>query len=94
MTLAGEVLTELQRRGVTVAVEGDSLWLKPRRALDYELLERVREAKPAILETLRTDRPRVQHRATRLIRVAGFTIPGMAVPRSSRKQADRSTKSR
>jgi hypothetical protein len=48
-----DVLTELQRRGVIVAVEGDILCLKPRRALDDVLLARIREAKPAILEALR-----------------------------------------
>lgn len=50
---AVEVLAELQRRGVLVAVEGDTLCLKPKRALDDGLLGRVREAKPAILEVLR-----------------------------------------
>ncbi|SRR6266851_3805075 len=54
---AVEILTELQRRGVIVAVEGDTLCLKPKRALDDTLLARVREAKPAILEALRKNRP-------------------------------------
>lgn len=53
MSQAIEILAELQRRGVIVAVEGDTLCLKPRRVLDNVLLARVREAKPAILETLR-----------------------------------------
>jgi hypothetical protein len=35
-------------------MEGDILYLKPRRALDDTLLARIREAKPAILEALRT----------------------------------------
>lgn len=47
MSQAAEILTELQRRGVIVAVEGDTLCLKPRRALDDTLLARVREVKPA-----------------------------------------------
>jgi TubC N-terminal docking domain len=51
---AVEILTELQRRGVFVAVDGDTLCLKPRRALDDSLLARVREAKPSILEVLRS----------------------------------------
>lgn len=50
---AAEILTELHRRGVLVAVDGDSLSLRPKRALDDALLDRVREAKPAILEALR-----------------------------------------
>jgi hypothetical protein len=54
MSQAAEILNELQRRGVIVAVEGDTLCLKPRRALDDTLLARVREAKPTILEALRT----------------------------------------
>jgi hypothetical protein len=54
MSQAGEILTELQRRGVIVAVEGNTLCLKPKRSLDDTLLARVREAKPAILEALRT----------------------------------------
>ncbi len=48
-----EILGELERRGVVVAVVGDDLSLKPRRALDDALLARVRDAKPAILEALR-----------------------------------------
>ena len=54
MSQAAEILTELQRRGVIVAVEGDTLCLKPRRALDDTLLARIREVKPAILKALRT----------------------------------------
>jgi hypothetical protein len=54
---AVEILTELQRRGVIVAVEGDTLCLKPKRVLDDTLLARVRVAKPAILEALRKNRP-------------------------------------
>lgn len=53
MTQAAEILTELQGRGISVTVEGDSLCLKPRRALDDALLARVRDAKPDILEVLR-----------------------------------------
>ncbi len=49
-----EILTELHRRGVVVTADGDVLSLKPRRALDDALLARVREAKPAILEALRS----------------------------------------
>jgi TubC N-terminal docking domain len=49
MTGATEILNELEQRGVTIAVDGDTLCLKPRRALDNALLVRVRESKPAIL---------------------------------------------
>jgi hypothetical protein len=54
MTVAAEILTELHLRGVTLTAEGDTLCLKPRRALDDKLLARIREVKPAILEALRT----------------------------------------
>ena len=54
MSQAAEILTELQRRGVIVAVEGDTLCLTRRRALDDTLLARIREVKPAILEALLT----------------------------------------
>jgi hypothetical protein len=54
VTQAVEVLSELQRRGVSVTVDGDTLCLKPRRVLDDALLARVRDAKPAILEVLRS----------------------------------------
>jgi hypothetical protein len=57
MSQAAEILTELRRRGVTVAVEGDALCLKPRRALDDTLLARVRGAKPALLDALRKRPP-------------------------------------
>jgi hypothetical protein len=38
---------------VLVTADGDTLCLKPRRALDDALLARVREAKPVILEAVR-----------------------------------------
>ncbi len=53
MSAAAEILGELQKRGVTIRADGDTLTLKPRRALDDALLASVREAKPAILEALR-----------------------------------------
>lgn len=52
MTQAAEILNELRGRGVSITVEGDSLCLKPKNALDDALLARVRRAKPAILEVL------------------------------------------
>jgi len=54
VTTAAEILTELHRRGVTLKAEGNTLCLKPRRALDDGLLARIRDAKPAILDALRT----------------------------------------
>ena len=46
------ILDELQRRGVSVTADGDALVLKPRRAVDRALLDRVREHKPEIIRAL------------------------------------------
>lgn len=54
MTGTTEILAELQRRGVSVSADGDTVRLKPRRFLDDALLARIRDAKPAILEALRS----------------------------------------
>jgi hypothetical protein len=50
--VAVEIISELARRGVTVWAEGDILKLKPRSALDEDLLARLREHKPEILDAL------------------------------------------
>ncbi len=52
MSAAVEIISELARRGVTLWAEGDSLKLKPRSALDYDLLARLRVHKPEILDVL------------------------------------------
>jgi hypothetical protein len=52
MNQAVEILTELKMRGVTVEVEGENPFLKPRAGLDEELLARIREAKNEILAAL------------------------------------------
>jgi TubC N-terminal docking domain len=46
------ILSELQRRGVSVTSDGDALVLKPRSAVDSELLARVREHKPEIIRLI------------------------------------------
>lgn len=53
MTDAVETLSELSRRGVTIRVEGGTLRLRPKSALDDTLLARVRQAKPELLMALR-----------------------------------------
>jgi hypothetical protein len=50
------ILNELQRRGVSVTADGDALVLKPRRAVDGQLLARVCEHKLEIIRAL-TNRP-------------------------------------
>jgi len=52
MTGTAAILTELQRRGISAVVEGDTLVLKPKHALDNELLARVRERKLEIIRAL------------------------------------------
>ena len=52
MNQTAEILSELQRRGVVIAVEGGTLCLKPKRALDDALLARVREHKPELIRVL------------------------------------------
>lgn len=54
MSAALELLAELRRRGARIRVlEGDALHVGPRAALDPDLLARLREAKPQVLELLR-----------------------------------------
>jgi hypothetical protein len=53
VTQASEILGELQRRGVSVVADGNILCLKPRGALDEDLMARIRDMKPAILEAVR-----------------------------------------
>jgi hypothetical protein len=52
MSAAAEILSELARRGVMVRAEGEILRLKPKSALDDELLVHVREQKPEIIKLL------------------------------------------
>jgi hypothetical protein len=53
MSVAVEILSELQRRGVSIRAEGDELKLKPAHGLDGTLLERVKAHKPEILAAIR-----------------------------------------
>jgi TubC N-terminal docking domain len=46
---AAEILRELTRRGVTVRVEGETVKLRPKAALDDDLLARLRQHKAEIL---------------------------------------------
>jgi hypothetical protein len=51
MSCVVEILGELKRCGVAVTVKGEDICLKPKRDLDANLLARLREHKPEILET-------------------------------------------
>ena len=52
MTGTAEILNELSRRGVTIRVEGDTLRLRPKAAVDDGLLARIREHKVEIIRLL------------------------------------------
>ncbi len=53
---AAAILSELDRRGVRVTADGEALVLKPKRALDAELLAHIREHKPEIIRVISTPR--------------------------------------
>lgn len=50
---AQAILGKMSQRGITVRVDGETLLLKPREALDDDLLARIKEHKPEILVALR-----------------------------------------
>jgi hypothetical protein len=52
MSAAADILTELSRRGVAIRVDGETIRLRPRAALDDGLLSRVQAHKPEILAVL------------------------------------------
>ena len=54
MSTAAEVLNELYRRGIVVRVDGESIRLKPRSALDDQLLASIRDYKPEIIAALKS----------------------------------------
>jgi hypothetical protein len=49
MSVANDILEELARRGVAIRVDGDTLRLKPKAAVDDGLLARLQAHKPDIL---------------------------------------------
>jgi hypothetical protein len=57
MTEAQSLLSEIVRRGVSFRVDGADLVLKPRRALDDDLLTRIRSHKAQIIQAI-SARPR------------------------------------
>jgi len=52
MSAVADILEELSRRGVAVRLDGETIRLRPRSALDDALLARVRAHKPEILAVL------------------------------------------
>ena len=52
MKIAEEILDELARRGITVQVNGQTIRLSPRKALDEELLSCVKEHKSEIISAI------------------------------------------
>jgi hypothetical protein len=47
------ILCEMQRRGISLRVDGNRLYLKPRHALDDELLHSIAQHKAQILQAVR-----------------------------------------
>jgi hypothetical protein len=60
MTRAHYLLAELANRGVSIAVEGNRLRLRPRSAMTDGLITRVLASKRELLVLLRTASPRAQ----------------------------------
>ncbi len=54
MSAVHSILAEIARRGVTIRVDGETLRLRPRVALDDELLARIKEHKPEIIRAVMT----------------------------------------
>ena len=52
MSLTQAILDEMSQRGVTARVDGATVRLKPREALDDDLLARIKEHKPEIIRAL------------------------------------------
>ena len=52
MSSTQAILDEMSQRGVTVRVDGEILRLKPREALDDDLIARIKEHKPEIIRAL------------------------------------------
>jgi TubC N-terminal docking domain len=52
VSLTRAILDEMAQRGVTARVDGETLRLKPRKALDDDLLTRIKEHKPEIIRAL------------------------------------------
>ena len=53
MSAATEILEELRVKGISIRAQHGVLHLKPKNAIDAQLLGRIREAKPEILAVLR-----------------------------------------
>ena len=53
MSAAIDLLAELHSRGGRVRVDGSTLYVSPKSALSPDLVERLRQAKPEVLELLR-----------------------------------------
>lgn len=52
MSLAEALLDEMSERGVTARVDGETLLIRPREAIDGPLLARIKEHKPEIIRAL------------------------------------------
>lgn len=73
MSLTQAILDEMCMRGVTARVDGETLRLKPREALDDDLLARIKEHKPEIIRALATIPP--MPKGVRLVRWEPKPVP-------------------
>lgn len=55
MSVAADILSEINERGATVSVEGQSLRLRPRMVLDDDLVARIKQHKPEIIRAVRAE---------------------------------------
>lgn len=90
---AAEVLSDLQGRGVALAPEGNRLrWWAPRGAMTPELVERLRQCKPALLALLSraasaTERDRTDWRSRYEERAAMIEHDGGVLRRDAEARA-------
>jgi hypothetical protein len=52
MSVAADILSEINERGATVSVEGQTLRLRPRMVLDDDLVARIKQHKPEIIRAV------------------------------------------
>ena len=68
MSAAQAILDDLARRGITIRLDGETLRLGPREALDDGLIARIKDHKPEILRALATPASPLLPKGVRLVR--------------------------
>ena len=75
MNSAQAILDDLARRGITVRLDGETLRLGPREALDDGLIARIKEHKPEILRALATPAFPLLPKGVQLVRYSPKSPP-------------------